>query len=587
MEHPEDVERRERARQRREENTHNRFTVYSPPEAQKLSAFTVVCLILNRTIGSGIFIVPAIALNGTGSVGVALCFWPLATLISICGVLCWLEFGLTIPKLEVDGVAGRVSVPRSGGEKNYLEYIYSQPRYLATCLYGVLFILYGNLAGNAIALGTYAMRAAGYEDGAAVRGIAVSALTLACILHMVWRKGGIIVNNMFAVGKVIILLVIIVLGLAAIGGAKFGQKEAPRTDKLKVSTSFANHEKDVVSFVDSLVFILYPFSGFEQPFYVLSEVSRPRRNFAKTTLVTMVGVGIVYFLVNIAFIGVVPKNEETQLYDLNIAAEFFRAIFDAEVAERVISGILSFSIFGNIVVMTFTASRVKQEIAKEGILPLSWWFSQSTATPVARLMARLKPTSAGAKDPKMREESPIGALCLHLVFSLLLVAITAGQTTTGAYDTLVSLYSYIFVVLVGFFVATGILFKRLKRGGKWVGGLGFRPWGGPTAAAIYAVTMAFLLIAAFLRPKAGSPFSKEQTGVEWFVAPTVAVGSLLLGALYYFGLEYVVPMWIHKHLEVDRTPRIEPDGDGGFVQPREEINVHWRHRHGLDEYGMG
>lgn len=47
-----------------------------------------------------------------------------------------------------------------------------------------------------------------------------------------------------------------------------------------------------------------------------------------------------------------------RLYDsLDMATVFFEDVFGNELAPRVMSGIIAFSIFGNIVVMTFTASR--------------------------------------------------------------------------------------------------------------------------------------------------------------------------------------------------------------------------------------
>jgi hypothetical protein len=107
--------------------------IYAPSKRLKVRSFTVICLILNRTIGkipntflqiilikvgSGIFLTPSRALRGSGSPGISLILWALGGLVSIAAVLVWLEFGLTIPR-ELAG--GRVrSVPRSGGEKNYV-----------------------------------------------------------------------------------------------------------------------------------------------------------------------------------------------------------------------------------------------------------------------------------------------------------------------------------------------------------------------------------------------------------------------------------------------------------------------------------
>jgi len=55
--------------------------------------------------------------RGTNSIGIALIFWAFGGIIAIAAILVWLELSLTLPKFELDG--NEVSVPRSGGEKNY------------------------------------------------------------------------------------------------------------------------------------------------------------------------------------------------------------------------------------------------------------------------------------------------------------------------------------------------------------------------------------------------------------------------------------------------------------------------------------
>ena len=137
---------------------------------------------------------------------------------------------------------------------------------------------------------------------AAVRGLAIAALTTACLLHAVSRKGGIYLNNAFAFMKVTILLLIIVAGLAKLGGASLGSNSAVPTNNFDVHTSFSQPRKDVPSYATSLVYALYPYTGFMQPFYVLSEVKRPQGVFAKATITTMMSVVILYILVNVAFV---------------------------------------------------------------------------------------------------------------------------------------------------------------------------------------------------------------------------------------------------------------------------------------------
>ena len=89
---------------------------FAPTSEQKLGRFTIVSLHLNRSIGSGIFVTPALILKGTGSVGASLLLWAAGAVISTFGLLVWLELGLSVPRQRIrDG--SKKSVPRSGGRK--------------------------------------------------------------------------------------------------------------------------------------------------------------------------------------------------------------------------------------------------------------------------------------------------------------------------------------------------------------------------------------------------------------------------------------------------------------------------------------
>lgn len=50
-----------------------------------------------------------------------------------------------------------------------------------------------------------------------------------------------------------------------------------------------------------------------------------------------------------------------------MATVFFEEVFGNEVAPRVMSGIIALSIFGNIVVMTFTASKGKPDSCRKSL----------------------------------------------------------------------------------------------------------------------------------------------------------------------------------------------------------------------------
>lgn len=255
--------------------------------------------------GSGIFVSPGIVLRATGSVGVSLLLWTLGAIAGMAGLLVWLELGLSIPKFQPPDTANEprregekpfISIPRNGGEKNYvglftkcawrrnthcnqLEYIYKSPSFRTTCMYGIIFVVLGNRAGNAIAFGIYIMQAAGRTGSPSeIRALAVAALTAACLIHWLWRKGGIFLNNVLAMLKASILVAIIVIGFSASAGASFGHGKvhgntidpdtSRSTSNFDIHSSFTDGSKSAATYANSIIFIIYAYGGFDQPFYV-------------------------------------------------------------------------------------------------------------------------------------------------------------------------------------------------------------------------------------------------------------------------------------------------------------------------------
>ena len=126
---------------------------------------------------------------------------------------------------------------------------------------------------------------------------------------------------------------------------------------------------------------------------------------------------------------------------------------------------------------------MKQEIAKEGILPFSRFFASNTTTLCAKIWAKMHP-QRGQQDEEL-EKSPTAALLLHWAFSVLLIAWTSGQTAAVAYQILIDLYTYVIMLLMSFFVASGLLYLKWRDARAWKEmSANFRPWGGPAAALL-------------------------------------------------------------------------------------------------------
>lgn len=166
---------------------------------------------------------------------------------------------------------------------------------------------------------------------------------------------------------------------------------------------------------------------------------------------------------------------------------------------------------------------------------------------------------------------------------MVMIGATSSTTPDIAYTILVSLYSYAVVALIGYFVSGGLLHLRFfsSERHEWINKSGFKTWGGPTAAIIYTVVCAFLVAARFIPPTSVSPFSKADTGVEWYIIPTAGLTSMVLGIIYYLGFKYVYPPLFKdgKVLVVDREATIVRE-HGEYVQALEIVDASWERRSG-------
>ena len=156
-----------------------------------------------------------------------------------------------------------------------LEYLCPKPTFLATCLYGIPFIILGNTAGNAIVFAENALLAAERTPtNAETRGIAIAAITFACLIHAVWRRGGLYLNNVFGLMKAALLLMLFIVGVvSAAGGIKRSGGGAAAggnvpQENFDVKTSFQNRAGSAYGCTEAFLGIIFTYGGFNQANYV-------------------------------------------------------------------------------------------------------------------------------------------------------------------------------------------------------------------------------------------------------------------------------------------------------------------------------
>ncbi|KAK6428186.1 methionine permease [Oleoguttula sp. CCFEE 5521] len=208
-------------------------------------------------------------------------------LIAAAVMVVYLEFG--------------TALLRGGGEKNYLD--------------------------NSVVFGEYILHAEQIE-----RGVGLAYITAAFLIHGLALKWGLRSQNLLGVIKLIIILIIVVAGWAALGGAL--KVEKPHN----FGNAFEGTTGSSYGVVTALYNVIWSYTGYSNANYALSETKNPVKTLKITGPLALGTVTVLYMFVNIAYFAAVPK-EEILSSGFILAASFFRNVFGerAERAERALS----------------------------------------------------------------------------------------------------------------------------------------------------------------------------------------------------------------------------------------------------------
>ncbi|KAI0342263.1 APC amino acid permease [Trametopsis cervina] len=346
-------------------------------EKRQLGLASAVFLIFNRVIGTGIFATPSMILRSSGSVGMSLVMWLLGATVAACGTAVFVELG--------------TGLPRNGGEKNYLEFIYRRPRFLAITVYATFAILNGWEAATSNVFGEYVLHTIDPEhpaSPAATRVASMCCITVAFLLHGTNLKWGLRVQNALGATKLFILVGIALTGLGVLVQAP-GFHLEHRPHNLRWSTMWeGSGSGGANAFVTGLYSVIWSFIGYSNANYALSEIRDPIRTIKLAAPLAMFSITIVYMLVNIAYYAVVDKQEILGSGRI-IAALFFGKVWGIW-TERVLSTIVAISCMGNVLAVLFSQGRVIQELGREGVIPFSSFFASNKPfdAPLAGLFAQ-------------------------------------------------------------------------------------------------------------------------------------------------------------------------------------------------------
>ncbi|CCM05855.1 uncharacterized protein FIBRA_08091 [Fibroporia radiculosa] len=296
-----------------------------------LGVFTCTLMIVGRVIGTGIFSTPSSILGSVGSVGASMMLWVLGFVLSFCGLFIWLEFGTMIP--------------RSGGEKVYLEAVYTKPRYLATIVFAANAILLGFTAAGCIVFAENILVSAGVEATQwNERGIALGVIFFVTFLHGFTPRLGIFIMNILSVFKIVILLFVVITGWVVLSGRAHIQDPHANFRDAFAGSSHSSYDYATATFK-----VLNAYTGWSAVNYVMNNVKDPVRTLK---IAGPLGLGIcavLYMLANVAYFAAATK-EEIENTGVTVASLFFYNVF-GETAQRALTVFVALSALGYIIII--------------------------------------------------------------------------------------------------------------------------------------------------------------------------------------------------------------------------------------------
>jgi basic amino acid/polyamine antiporter, APA family len=247
-----------------------------------VTLFSAIIIVIANMIGTGVFTTLGLQVSILHSPFSVLLLWVLGGVGAFCGALCYGELG--------------AMMPRSGGEYTYLSNIYHPAIGFLSGWVSIVAGFAAPIALAALALGEYA---GAIFPGVDKTIIAIAAIMVFSIVHLTDVKFGCHFQNLFTVGKIILILSLIGLGLCIANPQPITLLPAHSDLKSVFSPGFAI----------SLVYVFYAYSGWNSSSYIAGEMLHPEKNLPLSLFIGTAIVSLCYVLINFVFLYTVPIGE--------------------------------------------------------------------------------------------------------------------------------------------------------------------------------------------------------------------------------------------------------------------------------------
>lgn len=305
------------------------------PEAdlvRGIRRWDLVAITINGIIGAGIFGLPAkvYALIGTYSL---IAFVACALVVALI-ILCFAEVGSRFDETGGPYLYAREAFqPAVAFEIGWLFWLVRITAFAANCN-----LLINYLSFFWTSATTPLWRAS----------IIVVMVIVLAIINLLGIRQAAIVSNLFTVGKLVPMIIFIAAGLFFLNPSAYEFGHSPTT----------------ADFSQSVLLLVYAFTGFEMATIPAGEVRDPQRNLPRALLIAILVVAVLYIMIQVVCVGTLPGLAQSQKPLADAGSQFLGAAGGA-----IISAGAVISITGNLNILLLSGSRLPFAMAEQKQLP--------------------------------------------------------------------------------------------------------------------------------------------------------------------------------------------------------------------------
>jgi APA family basic amino acid/polyamine antiporter len=410
-----------------------------PELRRELTLFDMTMIAIGSTIGSGIFLTPALIAKALPSPVWILGVWVVGGLMALCGALTYAELG--------------AMMPRAGGVYVFLSEAYGG---LTGFLYGWAYFLVvntGALGALAVAFSTYL----GYfipVVGAHTTIAGIAGIIIVTAINVLGVKAGGVFSDLFTLLKIAGIAVLIVVRL--------GWGTSSTTD---FSTPLGLLPNGLASALTlAFVSILWSYGGWQHATFTAAEAKDPKRSVPLSLVLGALIVTVIYVLTNVAYMFLLSPHDMAN--SPRIASDAISVVL-GPLGGSIIAVTIFISTFGTTGIYTLTAPRIYFAMANDGLF--------------FKKVAEVHP----------RFRTPLFALIFQSVWAIVLILFW------GTFESLISYVvftDWIFFALAGFSV---FLFRRRRPDAERP----YRTLGYPVTSGFFVtVSTLFVVYTLFEKP---------------------------------------------------------------------------------------